>query len=232
MSKAILRIDDSPSEMTPEFIDYLEKKQITPVIFALGENIEKYFDNAVYALKKGAVIGNHSYSHPNFSELSFEQAVDEIEHCEKLLDKLYAYANVERKYKLFAFPYGDKGGNNKDKLQQYFKANGFARINDSAIDFEWYKDRKLNVDMDSYWTFDFGEYMLQSIDDPSLDDIFKKVHSEEQKENGALLQKGSTHVIMIHDHPQTNRLIPDYYKTLIDYVTDNGVKFIKPEFVF
>lgn len=226
MSKAILRIDDSPSEMTPEFIDYLSVKRITPVIFALGENIEKYFDNAVYALKKGAVIGNHSYSHPQFSELSFDEAVCEIQKCEVLVDKLYRHAGVERKHKLFAFPYGDKGGENKDKLQEYFKGNGFSRIDDSAINFDWYKKQHLDEGIDSLWTFDFGEYMLQNVSNPTLDSIFERVHDKDK----ALLQKDSTHIILIHDHPQTNRLIPDYYKTLIDYVTSAGVEFIKPEF--
>ena len=63
MSKAYLRIDDSPSKITRSFIDYLSEKNINPIIFAVGENIDNNFDSALYALKKGAIIGNHSYSH-------------------------------------------------------------------------------------------------------------------------------------------------------------------------
>ena len=75
MSKAYLRIDDTPSEITKDFIDYLCEKNIKPIIFAVGENIDNNFDNALYALKKGAVIGNHSYSHGHFSEMSFEECI-------------------------------------------------------------------------------------------------------------------------------------------------------------
>ena len=96
MSKAYLRIDDSPSEITPDFIDDLKEKGITPIIFAVGKNIKKHFDNAVYALKKGAIIGNHSFSHPEFSSLSFEECISDIEECELWLEKLYLTAGIER----------------------------------------------------------------------------------------------------------------------------------------
>ena len=29
-------------------------------MFAVGQNVEKYYDNAVYALQHGMIVGNHS----------------------------------------------------------------------------------------------------------------------------------------------------------------------------
>lgn len=231
MSKAYLRIDDSPSEITPDFMDYLTEKGITPVIFAVGENIEKHFDNAVYALKKGAIVGNHSHTHPQFSQLTFKECITEIEQCENRLDKLYQAAGVERKYKIFAFPYGDKGGNNKDKLQQYFKEKGFCRIDDSAVNFDWYKGNNLDKDIDSFWTFDFSEYQLQQNNGFTYETILYRIHDENPKDGGALLEENSNHIVLIHDHNETNKVMPDYYRFILDYVTDAGVSFIKPEFV-
>ena len=36
---------------------------------------------------------------------------------------------------------------------------------------------------------------------------------------------------MIHDHGETNRFMPGYYKTILDYVMDCGVEFVEPKFV-
>ena len=231
MSKAYLRIDDTPSEITEEFMDYLCDKGIKPVVFAVGENIEKRFDEAVYALKKGAVIGNHSYSHKNFNEISFEECVEEIEKCEKALEKLYNEAGVERKYKFFAFPYGDKGGENKDKIQKYLKEKGFCRLDDREIGFEWYKEADLHKDIDTFWTFDFGEYMLPWESGYTYASILERIHDRNPDSGGALLEEGSMHIVMIHDHGETNRFMPGYYKTILDYVMDCGVEFVEPKFV-
>lgn len=70
MSKAYLTIDDVTTENTPNIIDYLSDKGITPILFSVGQLIERHWNEAIYALKKGAIIGNHSYSHPHFSELT------------------------------------------------------------------------------------------------------------------------------------------------------------------
>lgn len=88
------------------------------------------------------IIGNHSYSHPQFSELSFEDGIKEIEKCEEILNKLYRDAGVERKYRPFRFPYGDKGGVHKDEYQEYFKSHGFSKLNDTEISVDnWTDDR-------------------------------------------------------------------------------------------
>ena len=109
MIKALLTIDDIASKNTPEIVDYLVEKGIKVIMFAWGENVEKYPEEAEYALKKGMIVGNHSYSHPAFSTLSMEESVKEIEACEELLDQLYQSAGVKRDYRPFRFPFGDKG---------------------------------------------------------------------------------------------------------------------------
>ena len=67
-------------------------------------------------------IGNHSFSHPYFSELSFEECTEQILRTEDILNRIYApiaSEGIERPHKLFRFPYGDKGGEHKDRLQEF-----------------------------------------------------------------------------------------------------------------
>ena len=142
MINAVLTIDDISSKNTPAIIDYLCEKGIKCVMFAWGAFVENLFDEAVYALKHGMIVGNHSYSHPNFSKLTLEEGINEIEKCEAVLDKLYKDAGVERRYRPFRFPYGDKGGENKDALQKYLAEKGFDKLDDRSITWPWWKAEK------------------------------------------------------------------------------------------
>ena len=145
-------------------------------MFAWGENIEKHYENAIYALKNGMIVGNHSYSHPAFSKLSFEQAVEEIVKNELVLDKLYKDAGVERRFRPFRFPYGDKGGNNKNALQDYLLKNGFDKVCDTQLKYDWWKERGLDKDIDTLWTFDFAEYLIRKDSGFTLEDVWKRIN--------------------------------------------------------
>ena len=89
MSTAILTIDDIASGNTPAIVDYLNSKGITAVMFAVGVNVEKFYEEAIYALRNGMIVGNHSYSHPAFSKLTLEEAIADIERNEEVLNQLY-----------------------------------------------------------------------------------------------------------------------------------------------
>lgn len=231
MSKAYLTIDDSTTVITPRIIDYLNEKGITPIIFSVGKQIEAHWDEALYALRRGAIIGNHSYSHPPFSELSLSECLREIEKQEELLNKLHQAAGVERRYKLIRFPYGDKGGNHKENLQLFLKKNHFCRIDDSKINDPWYKQNALDTDIDVFWTFDFGEYKLKENIGYTYETIIQRIHDKHPSAGGVLLDKNAYHIILIHDHIETERIMPNYFEKIIDYVMASGVEFIEPQFI-
>lgn len=231
MSKAYLTIDDTSSRITPNIMDYLNQKNITPIMFSVGKHTENYFAEAIYSIRKGAIIGNHSYSHPNFSEISFEACIDEIEKQERILNRLYQEAGIERKYKIFRFPYGDKGGESKEELQKYLKKEHFCRIDDTMINFNWYREYGLNKDIDVFWTFDFGEYQLQYNNGFTYDSILQRIHDKNPKTGGELLNKSASHIILIHDQEKTEEVMPNYYKILLEYIIDMGVEFINPKFI-
>ncbi len=231
MINAVLTIDDIASENTPAIVDYLCEKEIKAVMFAWGERVEQYFDNAVYALKNGVIVGNHSYSHPDFSKLTPEEGFEEIEKCEKVLDRLYSAAGVKRSFRPFRFPYGNRGGNNRDVFQRYLAENGFDKLDDRMITYPWWKEEGLDKGIDTLWTFDFAEYNIRKDSGFTVDDVMKRINDPAPETNAPLLADGSEHIILIHAHDETEELVPGYFMKFIGYLLDHGVHFSEPSFI-
>ena len=231
MNTALLTIDDIASPQTPVLVDYLTEKGVPALLFAWGQNVEKYYDQALYAVKKGMIVGNHSYSHPHFSDLTPEEGIREIEKCERLLDRLYRDAGIERKYRPFRFPYGDKGGAHHDVLQQYLREHGFSRLDDRFIPYKWWKESACHGDADTFWTFDFEEYRLPWQDGWSYDLIRQKMQDPSPKTGGPLYGENARNILLLHDHAQTDAVLPGYYKLFIEDMLQNGVVFEEPRFL-
>ena len=231
MITALLTIDDIASENTPAIVDYLDENGIPAIMFAWGENVEKQYENALYALKKGIIVGNHSYSHPHFSELSFDACVKEIEECERVLDGLYHDAGIERKYRPFRFPFGDKGGENKEALQKYLAENGFHKVDDRKITYPWWKENGLDRDIDTFWTFDFAEYNIRPGSGFTLENVTEKMRDPHPSSGAALFEDGASHILLLHAHDETEKMVPGYYKRFLDELIGKGVKFVKPAFL-
>ena len=231
MIKAILTIDDVASVNTPAIVDYLAEHDIPALMFGWGENIENHHEEALYALKHGFIIGNHSYSHPHFSEISFEEGVAEIEKNEEILNALYQEAGVERKYRPFRFPYGDRGGDNMEAFQNYFKEHGFNKVKDTDIPYSWWKEQANDKLIDTLWTFDFAEYMVRKDSGVTIQDVFNKMNDQSPENPAPLYADGSTHILLLHAHDETEELVPEYYKLMLGQLLDKGVTFISPEFV-
>lgn len=231
MNSAILTIDDIASKNTPAIVDYLKEKGITAVMFGVGENIERYYEEAIYALKGGMIVGNHSYSHPAFSSITLEQGIAEIEKNEEILNKLYADAGVDRVYRPFRFPYGDKGSEKAQLLQEYFVKNGFHKLKDTQITYPWWKEYGCNQNIDTFWTFDFAEYNIRPGSNFTKEDVWKKMDDPAPQNGAALFGKDNRHIILLHAHDETDEMVPQYYKQFIDHCLENGLTFEKPEFI-
>lgn len=230
MIQALLTIDDIASKNTPAIVDYLKEKGIQALLFAWGQNVERNWDEAVYALKRGMIVGNHSYSHPAFSSLSFEAGVAEIERCEALLAELYRSAGVERRYRPFRFPYGDKGGASKAAFQAYLAEKGFNKVKDTGIPYPWWRESGLDRDIDTFWTYDFAEYNLRPGSDFTEADIWRRMRDAYPGSGAPLLAEGGRHILLLHAHDETEAMLPGYYRLFIDHLLEKGVTFIKPEF--
>jgi peptidoglycan/xylan/chitin deacetylase (PgdA/CDA1 family) len=200
-------------------------------MFAEGARVERFYEEALYAVKSGMIVGNHSYSHPAFSSISIEQCVEEIEKCEQVLDKLYADAGVERKFRPFRFPYGDKGGEKKDALQNYFIEKGFHKVDDTQIPYAWWKEYGMNQDVDTFWTFDFEEYRLYQDETFTKQSIWNKMNNKEPKSGAVLFAEDNHHIILLHAHDETEEIFPKYYKEFIERCLDRGLTFGDPGFL-
>ena len=232
MSRAILTIDDSPTKITPRIIDYLRSKDIIPVINFIGASVDEHFDEAVYAVKSGAVIGNHSFSHPHFSSLKLEDCRNEIIKTEQEIDRVYNAAKMKREHRVFRFPYGDKGGTQAALLQKMLLEEfQFERLDDSDVNFPFWKKYHVNTDIDMMWTFDFVEYQLAWNNGYTWDHIINRIHNEEPEQGGYLLDKNSTSIILMHDSEETDHFLEKYYEKLIDYVLSCNVEFVKPQYI-
>ena len=228
MNSAILTIDDIASKNTPAIVDYLKEKGIKAILFATGRNVECYYEEAIYAVKNGMIVGNHSYSHPAFSSLTLEEGIEEIEKCEAVLEKLYKDSGVERVYKPFRFPYGDKGGENREALQKYLRENGFHKVDDTHITYSWWRG---NTDIDTFWTFDFAEYNIRQGSDFTKDSVWKRMHDTNPKEGAVLFAENNRHIILLHAHDETEEMLPGYYKLFIEHLLENGLVFDEPRFL-
>lgn len=226
MSRLILTIDDIPQRVTVPLVDYLSEMNIPAVFFAVGENIETDPAPAIHALEKGFQIGNHSLSHPSFSKISFEDAVWEIERTETLIDRVYRDAGVKRTVRLFRFPYIDKGGENKERLQEYLRSAGFQKPDDSRVTAESYRIHREDIDVAC--SFDCREYNIPS-GTMTIEDVLRHIR-EGDPEDGAVVTDDSTQIVLLHSHDDTEKLVPGYYRIILEELMKAGGEFVPADF--
>ena len=231
MNTVLLTIDDVPSRNTPAIVDELCARNITAIMFAVGMNVERFYDEAVYAVRKGMIVGNHSYSHATFSSITLEEGIGEIEKCEAILERVYQDAGVERKHRPFRFPYGDKGGANKAELQRYLAQNGFDKVDDRHLPYDWWRENCLDRDIDTLWTFDFEEYRTQNDETFTRDSVWEKMKDANPKLGAALLGENQRHILLMHAFDETEAVWPGYCRELLDELQRRGVTFDPPAFI-
>lgn len=231
MNSALLTIDDIASKNTLAIVDYLNEKRIKAILFATGQNVERYYEEALYAVKNGMIVGNHSYSHPAFSSLTMKECMEEIEKCEIILERLYKDSGVERIARPFRFPYGNKGGDNKNALQKYLKEKGFHKVDDTHITYSWWRENSLDTDIDTFWTFDFEEYRIRQGSEFTKESVWKKMYDTNPETGAVLFAENNRHILLLHAHDETEEMLPEYYKLFIEHLLENGLVFEEPAFL-
>ncbi len=97
-----LTFDDGPHpKETNQVLDVLKKYNIKATFFIAGKHANWYPKALVRASKEGHEIGNHTFNHPDISNLTKSQLEEEILKCEDILIKL-----TGKKPRLFRPPYG------------------------------------------------------------------------------------------------------------------------------
>ncbi|PIN92922.1 hypothetical protein COU56_03955, partial [Candidatus Pacearchaeota archaeon CG10_big_fil_rev_8_21_14_0_10_31_9] len=106
-NKIYMTIDDGPKDYMEEMLDLFAETGDRATFFVLGENCENDYGYSllVRALNEGHLIGNHSYYHPNFKEISEEEAQAQVQATHEILEQAYKDAGRYNP-KLFRFPFG------------------------------------------------------------------------------------------------------------------------------
>lgn len=205
--RAYLTIDDGPSENMGNLLDYLIENECHAVFFCQGDNIEKNKHSVIRAIQNGFAIGNHSHSHPRFSEIPLEEGIRQILKTEALIDAVHEEARIERTKKYFRFPYGDPGREHQ-RYQLFLRDKGFSVPNTGRQHFNGSR-------YDWYWSVDSEDWKLepQYSCDFTLDDVFKNLQRIEDGD-----------VILVHDHP----LITNVFFKICETLTSAGVTLAKP----
>jgi len=239
MRYVYLTIDDGPTKYFKKKIDFLSKNKINAIFFCLGHKIKDFEEDVIYAIKKGHIIGNHSFGHSNFSEISLEEARDEIEKCDKIIEEVYEKAGVERKIKAFRFPFMNNGSKDKygkydwddlhvKRIQEILKELKYKRIDFKGIRYEKYKesrfDKCINVDctfdtMD--WTVADGSAMFGL---KTLGDLIARMDEDKSEEYSGIFFRDSNEVVMMHDDER----ILDVFEPLVERLIEKGFGFKIP----
>ena len=96
-----LTFDDGPDpKWTPKILDILKEHNVKATFFMLGSQAENYPSLVQRIVKEGHEIGNHSYTHPNISEISAKQIELELNATQYLLESI-----TGRRTLLFRPPY-------------------------------------------------------------------------------------------------------------------------------
>ena len=108
-AKAYLTIDDSPSTRLDDMIDFLHEREIPALFFCRGDMLQANPVAAIRAVQKGFILGNHTFSHKRASECSIDEFIIDIEKTERMIDHIYAIAEIDKPGQYFRFPHVDRG---------------------------------------------------------------------------------------------------------------------------
>ena len=130
MHRVVLTFDDGPhTEYTPVILDTLAKYNVPALFFILGHRLEVLGAPEIVrrAAREGHLIGNHTFNHPNLTEISPEEIRSQILRTHDRISEF------EPKRKLFRPPYGACN----DAVKAIAKELGYETVLWSASSNDW-----------------------------------------------------------------------------------------------
>jgi cellulose synthase/poly-beta-1,6-N-acetylglucosamine synthase-like glycosyltransferase/spore germination protein YaaH/peptidoglycan/xylan/chitin deacetylase (PgdA/CDA1 family) len=86
-NEVALTFDDSPDPTwTPKILDILKAKHVKGTFFAIGDEAAQHVGLMQRIVREGNEIGNHTWSHPDISEISTRQRDLEVNLTERLFE--------------------------------------------------------------------------------------------------------------------------------------------------
>jgi len=132
-----LSFDDGPEPgATEAILALLDKHQIPASFFLIAAKAQRHPELA--ALVKAhplALVGNHSWSHPNFHDIAPDRQASEVERSDTALSALEAP-------KLFRYPYGNSSCESNAELQRL----GYRVVGWHVDSCDWAFDKTGSID--------------------------------------------------------------------------------------
>ncbi len=133
----VLTFDDGPEPIQTEYIlDILKRHHISATFFMIGEKVKQYPDLVakVYA-ENHQVVANHSWSHPNFHDISTNQQFEQILKSE-------TFFSNNSQPKLFRYPYG----NSSCETNRLVHSRGYKIVGWHIDSCDWAFDKSGAID--------------------------------------------------------------------------------------
>ncbi|HEY4977813.1 MAG TPA: glycosyltransferase [Candidatus Acidoferrum sp.] len=101
-NKLVLSFDDGPDKTwTPKVLDVLKEKKVPGTFFVIGDEANRAPDILKREYAEGHEIGNHTFTHPRFDEISKTQLKWELNLTQRLIESTLGVKSI-----LFRPPYG------------------------------------------------------------------------------------------------------------------------------
>ncbi|MEI6469888.1 MAG: polysaccharide deacetylase family protein [Betaproteobacteria bacterium] len=199
--KVILSFDDGPNpQQTPYILDILAKHNVPGSFFLVGHRVKQH-PNLVEKIlaTRTHVIGNHSWDHPNFHEITPEEQIDEVLKTKEVLPSPIGQL-------FFRYPYGNSTCDaNKFIHQQGYKIVG------------WHID-SCDWAFDSHGFVDSKEALSCGVLPQNTHNFVNHVVSSIRAHNGGIL-------LMHEIHPSTVRQLEE----IVNQLKNSGFIFTTVE---
>lgn len=111
-----ITFDDGPDPvLTPRLLDLLKERKIHATFFLVGKNAAAFPDVVRRIVDEGHEVGNHSWSHPLFTQLSKDSVESQLRRTHDAIVKACGVAPL-----LYRPPYGAVGVSQRARIEKSF----------------------------------------------------------------------------------------------------------------
>ena len=136
MKSLVLTFDDGPdSRYTPVLLDLLKHENIPAAFFVVGNFLSDQPDLVKRMAAEGHIVGNHTWSHPDMSKISTQEAFSEELNR---VSTLYQETTGQEMVKFYRPPQGKYSTQNL----QMAKDLGYQTFFWSLAYVDWYQDQQ------------------------------------------------------------------------------------------
>lgn len=83
--RVALTFDDGPDELTPRYLELLDRYGVAATFFVMGDLTEQRPGAIAEYLRRGHQVGSHGYDHQKFDKLSPREVIDQLARTAKAI---------------------------------------------------------------------------------------------------------------------------------------------------